>query len=247
MFLFEFMDHPKTPRVLRETLLDVLDYCNTDFRPYYRTIAQKIRAIARERRLTTIVEPGAGYAPLTRALAEPNSEQLTLIPCDLFPETETWQRLENQYGTKVQPVYEPVDFTVRREWPPGTGIVLCAALHHIPQPLRRNTLMALHDSADCVLIFEPVRKTAFSMFLVLFALIPALLTPAFRMHRPGRLRRTLFCWLIPLVPLMFVWDGLVSCLRQWSPAEWTDFISTLPSGSRHLDIDSTPHSQTVIW
>lgn len=247
IFLFEFMDHPRTPRILRETLLDVLDYCNRDFRPYYHEIAQEIVKVAQQRGLTTIVELGAGYAPLTRALAESNDDNLTLIPCDLYPEKGTWQRLESRFGTCVQPVYEPVDFTIHREWPSGTGVVLCAALHHIQQDRRPETLRALHDSADCILIFEPIRKTPFSMFLVLFSLIPALLTPVFRLNRPGNLRRILFCWLVPIVPAMFVWDGLVSCLRQWSHSEWDKFVIGLPPGSRQQEVISEPHSQTVIW
>lgn len=247
LFLFEFMDHPRTPRILRETLLDVLDYCNSDFRPYYREIAQEISEIARERDLTTIVELGAGYAPLTSELAKLNRKDLTLIPCDLYPETTPWKTLVSQFGERVQPIYEPVDLTVRQDWPEKTVLVLCATLHHIPPAIRRATLKTLHDSAHCILIFEPIRKTPFSMFLVLFALIPALLTPAFRFNRPGRLRRVLFCWLLPIVPLMFVWDGLVSCLRQWSTAEWSRFTASLPNDSRQPSVDSTPHSQAIIW
>jgi len=247
LFLFEFMDHPLTPRAMRETLLDVLDYCNTDFRPYYREVADQIRAMARERGLTTIVELGAGLAPLTKALAQDNMDSFSLIPCDLFPEPGAWQGLERRYGKVVQPMYHSVDFTVQHEWPAGTALVLCAALHHIPQAFRPGTLMTLHDSADCVLIFEPVRKTPFSMFLVLFAVLPALLTPAFRMSRRGWFRRVFFCWLVPVVPLMFVWDALVSCVRQWSPTEWTRFSRSLPTGTRSPRVIATPHSQTIVW
>jgi hypothetical protein len=247
LFLFEFMDHPWTPHVLRETLLDVLEYCNRDFRPYYREIADEISRIARERELTTVVEFGAGYAPLTRELAAMDGNELTLIPCDLYPEPSPWDQLREEFGSCIRPVYEPVDATIRHDWPQRTAVVLCATLHHIPPGIRRTALEALHDSSDCVLVFEPVRKTPFSMFLVLFALIPALLTPAFRMTRPGRLRRVLFCWLLPIVPLMFVWDGLISCLRQWSNEEWANFTSSLPDRYRRPTVNSTPHSQSVIW
>lgn len=247
MFLFEFMDHPRTPKFLRETLLNVLDYCNTDFRPYYREIAEDIAQIANERGLTTLVELGAGLAPLTRQLACLQGSGFTLIPCDLYPETDAWAELEKDFPDSVQPVYEPVDLMVHRDWGERSAVILCATLHHIPPGLRRETLLALHESADCVLIFEPVRKTPFSMFLVLFALIPALLTPVFHISRPGNLRRFLFCWLVPIVPLMFVWDGLVSCLRQWSHKEWTNFSDSLPDNFRAGKVTSTPHAQTIIW
>lgn len=247
LFLFEFMDHPRTPRVLRETLLDVLDYCNTDFRPYYREVAEEISEIASERDLTTLVELGAGTAPLTRQLSMIRDCKFTLIPCDLYPENNTWLELEDKFPDSVHPVYEPVDLTMERDWGDRTALILCATLHHIPFDQRRKALLALHDSAACVLVFEPVRRTPFSMFLVLFALIPALLTPLFRLTRPGRGRRILFCWLLPIVPIMFVWDGLVSCLRQWTHSEWTTFTESLPESYRGGTVTSTPHAQTVIW
>jgi hypothetical protein len=254
LFLFEFMDHPRTPRLLRETLLDVLDYCNSDFRPYYKEIAEQVVALADRRELNTIVELGAGYAPLTKELArlsgdspDRDSPGRQFIPCDLYPEPEAWRCLQREFGNSIQPEFAPVDFTKKHDWGPRAGVVLCATLHHIPPALRRDTLLALHDSADCVLIFEPLRKTPFSMFLVLFAIIPALLTPLFRIRRPGRLRRIVLCWLLPIVPLMFVWDALVSCLRQWSPAEWEKFTATVPAEARRPEITSRPHSQTVVW
>ena len=43
-----------------------------------------------------------------------------------------------------------------------------------------------------------------------------LLTPFFR---PFRLSRLVFTYLLPLIPLTTIWDGVVSILRLYSPAE----------------------------
>ena len=246
--LFEFMDHPRTPRVIRQTLLDVLEYCNRDFRPYYREVAAEICEVVQERGIQHIVEAGAGSAPLTRQLAANNvCAETTLTPCDLYPEPDLYRSLAEGWPDRVQPVFEPLDLTEARSWSPNTAIVLCATLHHIPAKERSELLKTMRASAACVMIFEPIRRTPLSMFLVLFAVIPALLAPLNGLLRAGSLRRVLFCWLLPIVPLMFVWDGLISCLRQWSDLEWRSFAESIPPDMPRPQIVSRPHSQVVIW
>jgi hypothetical protein len=241
------MDHRLTPAAIRSTLLDVLDFCNRDFRPHYRRTARKILNRLEGTSVDTIVELGAGTAPITQALsADSKSAELTLIPSDLYPVPSVWRRLQKDHPQQIRPEYASVDFTVPHDWGNNVAIVLSATLHHIPAPQRLQTLRALARSADLVLIFEPVQKNPVSMFLVLFAIIPALLTPLFRLLRPGRLRRILWCWLIPVAPLMFVWDGLVSCLRQWNRAEWQTAAHELETDSIQCVAYLHLHSATII-
>lgn len=247
LHLFEFMDHARTPQAIRQTLLDVLDFCNRDFRPHYQDIAAEILRHLKGTPITQVVELGAGTAPITQALAgSDSSEHLRLIPSDLYPEPTLWKKLENQHPKQVQPAYHPVDFTIPQQSVPGSSVVLSATLHHIPTTQRMATLQALAESADLVLIFEPVQKNPVSMFLVLFAVIPALLTPLARWTSPGSVRRVLWCWLVPIVPLMFVWDGLVSCIRQWNRAEWDAATEKLQQHSIECTADLRLHSATII-
>ena len=37
--------------------------------------------------------------------------------------------------------------------------------------------------------------------------------------RPFRLERLFWTWVIPVVPFVLMFDGIVSCLRTYSPAE----------------------------
>jgi hypothetical protein len=251
MHLFEFMDHPWTPAVLRNTLLDVLDFCNCDFRPWYRMLAEDILQTALSMKAACVAEPGAGAAPILRELAllirnasAPEARRLQLIPSDLYPVTEVWKQLEREFPN-IRPIYEPVDFFSGQAWPPGTLLILAAALHHIPKPQRSQLLLHLLTTASAVLIHEPVRRTWLSMLLTSFCWFPALLTPAMRIRRPGSLRRILLCWLIPIVPLMFVWDGLVSCVRQWTDAEWERFASEASRAGFDVIRQTTVHAERI--
>jgi hypothetical protein len=46
--------------------------------------------------------------------------------------------------------------------------------------------------------------------------------------RPFRWSRLLYTYLLPIVPLCTLWDGIVSCLRVYEPSELQGLISELP-------------------
>lgn len=251
LHLFEFMDHAWTPTVLRTTLLDVLDFCNCNFRPWYRLLAEDLLRTAAAEGAECVAEPGAGAAPILRELAlliQRNpagpAQSLRLIPSDLYPVPEVWRGLQQEFPN-IEPIYEPVDMFGSHAWPPRTLLLLAASLHHIPRDRRTRLLQTLLETADGIVVHEPVRRTVISMLLTSFCWFPALLTPAARMGHRGSLRRILLCWLIPVVPLMFVWDGLVSCLRQWTDAEWDQVREELGRKGIGVHRQTTMHSERI--
>jgi hypothetical protein len=247
MHLFEFQDHPHIPSFLRSTLLDVLEFCNGPVRDYYGEVCAAIVAEAKIRGSRQVVELGAGSAPLTQRLArEPAAQQLTCVACDLFPDVENYRELEARDPGRVRAMTEPVDFTQPRVWEPDTLLVLCATFHHIPPELRRQTLAAITQSAQGVMIFEPIQNNPLSMLFVLTSIFSAIASPLW-WRRPGVLRRVLWCWVVPVVPLMFVWDGLVSCVRQWKPQRWRDELAHLLPPDRVPSINTSVHTAIVGW
>lgn len=247
MHLFEFNDLPWIPESIRATIRDVCEVCNSGFRSFNHTVAHQALQRARECGADTIVELGAGTAPITRILAaDPASQGLVLVPCDLLPDPEAYGRLAMQYPGKVRLLLESIDYTHPGDWGRGALAVLVGTFHHIHPRDRSRTLEALSTSADHVMVFEPLRNTPLSMALTLTAIVPALLLPLAYLHRPGRARRMLWCWLIPVVPLIFMWDGLVSCIRQWSPKRWRRELAAV-TATRSPRIDHGLHSLTVSW
>ena len=219
--LFEFMDLKWLPVGLRDTLREILECSNSPpFRPYNPWVADEVLRTAREGRYKHIVELAAGTAPVSRLLAKDlQSQDLRLIVCDENPDMPAYQALEKAHPGTITPYYTALDFSKPQEWEPGTLLVLSGAFHHIPHPARLSVLASLMTSADRLLIFEPLRRTWPSFLLACGGLLAPLL-PILLIRRPDRLRRFLWCWVIPAAPLLFCWDGFVSCLRQWTEGEW---------------------------
>lgn len=220
--LFEFMDVAGIPAGLRRTLREILECGNMrPFRTYYDWAAGKVEHEARQGNFRRIVELGAGTAPITRFLAKSSRDDApTLIPCDMHPDIDAYRSLETAYPRLVAPIFTPVDFSQPCAWQSDTLLFLSATFHHVLPEARLSALEALLSSGRRIVICEPLQNRLSSFGYALLSILPAMLLPLLFINRPGRLRRSFWCWLAPVAPLMFCWDGLVSCLRQWDANEW---------------------------
>ena len=54
--------------------------------------------------------------------------------------------------------------------------------------------------------------------------------------RPFRWGRLVFTYLIPILPLLCLWDGLISCLRTYSVSELRELVRVLESDGYTWDV-----------
>jgi hypothetical protein len=249
MFLFEFMDLKWVPASLRSTIHDALDSClGAAPRKYYEWVAQEVLGLVERQPTGTIVELGAGTAPITRALANAldGRGNISLCVSDLYPDQALYRSLENMYPGLVRAELGSTNFSRPMDFPEGSLLVLSAAFHHLPPAARVESLKAL--SAYRVAVFEPLRRNPASLFLSLFGFVPAIRTPLlFWNRRPGNWRRIFWCWVFPLATMMIVWDGLVSCLRCWTEQEWTDQLRAVVDENRTVLTKSELFNQMIAW
>jgi hypothetical protein len=195
-----------------------------------------------------VVELGAGTAPITRVLAKDDDlKDVKLIVCDDQPDVDTYAALENQYSDQVVAKREPINFSEPQNWPNNTLLVLSGTCHHLPHEERLAALKTITDSGDRVMVCEPLRKSIISMGFVFGSLIPAIVLPIRFLNRPGKVRRLVWCWLVPVAPLMFCWDGWISCLRMWSDKEWQANLRGIVNQDRPLRVSHSLFCQMVTW
>jgi hypothetical protein len=249
LHLFEFMDLEWLPASLRRTLRESLECAFSRlFRGYYAWVAEQVLAEATGGSYTTLVELGAGPAPITRRLAnDPRTAALRLVPCDINPDQPVYEELAKRYPEKVVPRYDPVDLAQPHSWGPGALLFLSASFHHVPPGSRAAVLRRLTDSAERVMVFEPLRHTFGSLLFALGSFVPALVTPLWLLRRPGRLGRFFWCWLLPVAPLLISWDGVVSWLRMWREADWKDALQNIGAAGRTLQISRNGCCLSVVW
>jgi hypothetical protein len=99
------------------------------------------------------------------------------------------------------------------------------SLHHFKPNDARLILQNALDSNNAIAIFEAQERSIPSILAMIFSPISVLLTTPF--IRPFKLGRILFTYLIPIVPIIVLFDGIVSSLRTYSVQEMTDIVQQL--------------------
>ncbi len=246
-YLFEFCDQSWIPTGARECLYEIMEACNSGVRSFNRQVARSAIGLARDHGLSSIIELGAGRAPVTTELTKhEDTAGLKLVPCDLVPNEAAYRKLEQEHAGRVAPIYSPVDLTKPQLVLNDSVLVMVGMMHHIPFELRPTVLRTLTQTNSQMAIYEPLRRTWLSILMTLLSFFPAIMLPITFFRRPGKLRRILWCWLIPIVPWMFMWDGVVSCLRQWHAEEWQAAFASL-SPSPRVQYSQGFNSLQVMW
>jgi len=230
LHLFEFEDQPWLPGFLRNSMTAYLA-TTYGLTPFPAQWARHIERLLGHDRINEIVDLGSGAGgPLPLVLRELKEKGFAVRATltDLYPNPET-----ELAGDDLVCWPTPVDAT---SVPPQlAGIrTMFSAFHHFRPKAAHRILRDAFEQRRPICIFEGAsRSPAGLAAALLIPLLVLLLTPRVR---PVRLAQILFTYLLPILPILIFWDGLVSQLRSYSMAELSELAQTLPSPDYLWDI-----------
>ncbi|HAA16504.1 MAG TPA: hypothetical protein DCE41_34265 [Cytophagales bacterium] len=221
--LFEFGDQWWVPRFLRNYLHELLQYQTTlIYEPLVPFLAEWIQ----DHQITQLTDLASGAGgPWEMFLDKLHMQQVgfEVKYSDLRPKSEKgWHP-------------EPVDILKPETWPEGP-LTLFTGLHHL-SPLKVQAFfesVAQQERPLFVAEFTE-RNPRVILGMLLSPILVWLHTPRLR---PRRWHRYLFTYLIPIVPLLYLWDGAVSHARSYPPAELADLAMKAGIG---LEIRTCPN------
>ncbi|KAI9680709.1 MAG: hypothetical protein M1817_004149 [Caeruleum heppii] len=162
---------------------------------------------------------------LNEQLRSPSSNEddhgVQFLMTDLHPHIEAWEEACKQ-SAYLSYVAHPVDAAnapkdmIRRD---GKKVfrLYNLAFHHFDDPLAREILRNTLATADGFGIFELQDRTISSLITVfLMGPLLFLISPFYFWRSPGHL---FFTYIIPIIPLVVVFDGYVSSLRTRNAKE----------------------------
>jgi hypothetical protein len=213
LHLFEFGDQQWFPPLLREAETAYLATAYRVLPMLVRRWAELISTVLPERGTTEILDLCSGVGgPMPSIIRElEKSGRLVRVTLtDLYPNPN----ITPHPSVMWRP--QPVDAT--RVPPALAGVrTMFSAFHHFRPDAAKAVLKDAFDRRRAICIFESGSGTllaAGAMIGVPFAVL-ALMPFA----RPFRWAYIAFTYLIPLVPFILLWDGMVSLLRIYSPEE----------------------------
>jgi len=244
--LFEFTDQNFLPQSLREVIFGILSLAKRPpFGNYNCVVADKIVRLSAEiGGKVTVVELAAGDAPLTEELSGRATDAISaIIPSDLRPNTERFSLLASKNVERVTPEYASSDLSDLKPFTQSDLYVCSTAFHHLTSAQKQAFLSVVKALRRPTLICESLRHTVLSQVFALFGFVPGFLYPLFCSTRREFFTAAFWCWLFPVAPLIFCWDGLVSSLRIWTERRWQAELQKLDWPDSR--IESSAFSQFV--
>lgn len=229
--LFEFEDQSWLPSALRDYMTDalrvVLGGLGRHTGMARRLAARLGELLDREHsggdRILDLCSGGSGALLPIVAELERTGRSPRVLLTDKYPNVPAFEALHRETAGRVDYLARPVDAGAVPDDLAGVRTLL-AAFHHFDDAAAREILRDAAVKGRCIAVFEASeRHPVMLLAMPLVPLAVLLLTPLFRPFRPGRL---VFTYLVPVVPALVFWDGIVSCLRSRSPAE----LRTLAAG-----------------
>ena len=215
--LFEIEDQSWCPAVIRDGITDYLQFTISAAKPY-APIAGRLTEVIRESGTSAVVDlcSGAGgpWPTLVDAITAVTPVSVTLT--DLHPNVDALERVRALAPDAIDYRVESVDATRVPRDLRGTR-TLFTSFHHFPPDAARQVLRDAADAGVPITVFEATNRGIAAILVTLLSPIIVLLaTPAIR---PFRWPRLFWTYLVPVIPLAVLFDGIVSCLRTYTPAE----------------------------
>lgn len=222
---FEIEDQSWCPAIIRDGITDYLQFVINAARPY-APIAGRLAALIRDSGSGEVVDlcSGAGgpwptLAPTVAAAVQ----RLRVTLTDRHPNEPAFERVSALSPGVIAYGKTSVDATCVPPELSGTR-TLFSSFHHFAPAQACAVLNDAAKSGVGIGVFEATHRSIPAILVTLLAPLAVLLaTPAIRSFRWPRLFWT---YVVPMIPLAFLFDGIVSCLRTYRPAE----LRTLSSG-----------------
>jgi hypothetical protein len=147
---------------------------------------------------------------------------------DLFPNKDAIERWKQSNNGRVQYREQPTDiFQLPEEL---TGIcTMFTALHHFKPKTVRRLMQKYAEKGRVLAAFEITERNFKTIFkIMLFNIISGfLVTPVV-----GKLtfKRAFWTYILPVAPFFYAWDGVISCLRTYTPDDLKKLSDGLDDG-----------------
>jgi hypothetical protein len=224
LHLFEFLDQAWCPQVVRLGATDFLEAITSrsdTYRPVRAKIFRAIEDCGAEGVVDLCSGGGGPWLSSSWRLALADHAPLSVVLTDKFPSSVLAARL----GAGMSCMAFSVDAARVPEELCGFRTIF-SSFHHFPDAIAREVLgdaVLRREGFATAEVTTPTLRAFATMLLM--PLLAWLITPRIR---PFRWSRLLLTYLLPVIPLVVTWDGVVSCLRTRTPDELLALTTSFP-------------------
>ena len=228
--LFEFGDQRWLPSTWRTDLIEYLQHQIVDAGLYAPAVPKLLDALERsgERRIVDLGSgPGLTISAMSRWLSAAGWDG-TVVGSDLFPPRRP----------RHWPYHpDPVDASDVPACLPGFRTLFTTFHHFSPRQATAVLAAAVADKAPLA-VFEFTRRHPANLLGMLLSPLDMWRT----VHRaePHSGRRLFWTYILPVLPILYWWDGTVSHLRTYGPSELAMLVGNLGDTAYEWEIGTLP-------
>ncbi len=228
--LVELEDLHWLPASIRDGVTDFLEYA-VIISNLYKPIAPRLERALEYLQCVQIIDlcsgGGGPWKNLLKEIKPLNEQQIVVYLSDLYPNTAAFNGLRG----KINFVTESVNATVVPVHLVGFR-TLFSAFHHFRPEQAQNILQDAVIKHQGIAIFESTQRHVLLLLYMLFT--PLLVLFATPFIHPFRWSRLFWTYLLPTIPLIVMFDGIVSCLRTYTISELTELTQSIVGGDNYV-------------
>ena len=222
----ELLDEPWFPSFLRNNITDALQF-GLSLLKAYAPIAPLLLSVLDSIGSKSIIDlcsgGGGPWLDLSRQFP-PDTQVFRILLTDRYPNLKAFNNVrlasENHvifYPDSVDAMEVPSELRGFR--------TMFTSFHHFPPEQAQAILQNAVDARQGIGIFEITRRSPSGIALMFpWAFMPFVFTP---LIRPFRWSRLFWTYLVPIIPLVLLFDGVVSCLRTYRTQELREMVKKL--------------------
>lgn len=245
LHLFEIADEGWCPALIRDFATDYLEQVITVTNVYEPIVEPLQRAVkfAQAECIIDLCSGGGGpWRQMEKSFAA-HCPEVKIYLTDLHRNEGVAERVRKLSSDTIK--FHSDSVNALRVPPELKGFrTLFSSFHHFKPAEAQAIIRDAVESRSGIGIFEGTqRQPTAIMAMLLIPLVVWVLTPKIR---PFRWSRLLWTYLIPLVPFVVFFDGLVSCLRTYTVAELKEFTDEFSESDYQWEIGEAKAKNSLV-
>lgn len=168
---------------------------------------------------------GGATMQVINELDKISENKYNVLQSDKFPNVTSFEYVKNKTKGRLNYIADPVDaMNVPKEFKGFRTIF--SSFHHFDNGDAVKVLQNAVDNNTPIGIFDAAERKWLYIFSVLFS-TPLFIFTCSLFFKPFKWSRIFFTYIIPLIPLFALTDGVVSMLRIYNPEELIELTKNL--------------------
>lgn len=226
--MIEIHDHPACPESIRNGMRSFLQFFSDTFPMFSNIVPLLTRAMAASG-TTAVVDlcsgSGGPWLKLIRRFSRNGAPLSRITMSDLHPDPAASQYMERMTQGLVRYIPKAVDAS---DFPRNLiGFrTIFSSFHHFDPPMAKSILRHAMKHRVGLGVFEATQRSAWSVLCVAAISIVVSFSTAPIIY-PFRWSNLFWTYVIPVLPLIVAYDGIISCMKTYTHEELEEMVADL--------------------